>query len=64
MKETLANLRKAIADEIEAYSDYSKWATIAQKEGLPEVAEVFLHIRPQEGHHRDELKAALAKLKG
>ncbi len=54
MKQTQANLLKAIAGESMARNKYTYFAEIAQKEGLMWVAQVFLETADNERAHAQE----------
>ncbi len=46
------NLRLASLDEKDESAMYTKFAGIAEKEGFPEIAELFLQIKQVEEYHR------------
>jgi rubrerythrin len=54
MKQTQANLLKAIAGESMARNKYTYFAEIAQKEGLMWIAQVFLETADNERAHAQE----------
>ncbi|TGE31531.1 rubrerythrin [Desulfosporosinus sp. Sb-LF] len=56
-KDTVTNLRAAAAGEREEWAEiYSKFGTIAEKEGFPDIAKAFKTIAEVEKHHMERFE--------
>ncbi|MBQ0065736.1 MAG: flavin reductase [Firmicutes bacterium] len=63
-KKTMRNLEQAFSEEAKAYSKYSFYASIAKKEGYPNIAKLFLTIADNEREHAKIWYKELGNLKG
>ncbi len=63
MKKTIENLTKAFIGESQARNRYSFYAKIAKKEGLEQIAEIFLETAEQEKTHAKRLFEHIQELK-
>ncbi|MFA6537698.1 MAG: rubrerythrin family protein [Patescibacteria group bacterium] len=64
MSKTLENLTKAFIGESQARNRYTYYARQAQKEGLEQIAGIFLETAEQEKTHAKRLFEHIQKLKG
>lgn len=63
MKETIKNLAKAFVGESQARNRYTIYAKIAKKEGLEQIAEIFLITAENEREHAKWLFRLINELK-
>lgn len=63
MKETIQNLTKAFIGESQARNRYTFYAKIARKEGLEQIAEIFLITADNEKEHAKRLFEHIQELK-
>jgi len=60
---TLENLRAAAAGEFEEWDDvYPLFADVAEKEGFPEIAEMYRYIAIAEKEHEERYRAFIANI--
>ncbi|MHA1917075.1 MAG: rubrerythrin [Candidatus Ranarchaeia archaeon] len=64
MKKTIKNLMKAFIGESMARNRYTIYAKIAEKEGYPQIADIFLQTAEQEREHAKWLFRMINDLKG
>jgi len=64
MSKTLENLTKAFIGESQARNRYTYYARQAQKEGLEQIAAIFLETAEQEKTHAKRIFEHIQKLKG
>ncbi|MHA1712619.1 MAG: rubrerythrin [Candidatus Ranarchaeia archaeon] len=63
MKETIKNLTKAFIGESMARNRYTIYAKTAEKEGYPQIAEIFMQTAEQEREHAKWLFRLINELK-
>lgn len=63
MSKTLENLSKAFVGESQARNRYTKYASVARKEGYEQISAIFLETADQEREHASKLFGYIQEIK-